>query len=115
MPKLSDSSHKYRKHRATGQAIVTLSGKDFYLGPFGTAVSKREYDRLVGEWMQAGRCLPAVNEDSEPTITEICIDYTRKADLYYRKNGKHTNEYGNARSTLKELRSVYGSTMAREF
>jgi hypothetical protein len=53
MPKLIDSRPKYRKHKATGQAVVTLSGKDFYLGPYGTKVSHREYDRLTGEWMVA--------------------------------------------------------------
>jgi integrase len=115
MPKASGTTPKYCKHKASGQAVVTLSGKDFYLGPHGTAVSKREYDRLVGEWMAAGRSLPNDDARTEPTITEICLDYIRKADQYYRKNGKHTNEYGNARSTLKELRTLYGSTAAKEF
>ncbi len=36
MPQLTKSIPKYRKHRASGQAIVTLSGKDFYLGPWPT-------------------------------------------------------------------------------
>ena len=35
MPKLSNSAPKYRKHRASGQAVVTLNGRDFYLGPQG--------------------------------------------------------------------------------
>jgi hypothetical protein len=34
-------------HRATGQAVVRLSGKDIYLGPHGSAAAKAEYDRLV--------------------------------------------------------------------
>jgi len=55
MPKLSDSLPKYRKHRATGQAVVTLSGRYFYLGPHGTRASRLEYDRLIGEWLQNGR------------------------------------------------------------
>ena len=38
---------KYRRHRASGQAVVTLSGQDFYLGPHGTKASKQEYDRLI--------------------------------------------------------------------
>ena len=45
----------YRMHCASGQAVVTLSGQDFYLGPHGTAVSKREYDRVVTEWLARGR------------------------------------------------------------
>ena len=47
MPKLTSSLPKYRKHRASGQAIVTIGRKDFYLGPHGTKASKREYDRIV--------------------------------------------------------------------
>ena len=33
MPRLTKSLPKYRKHRASGQAVVTLDGKDHYLGP----------------------------------------------------------------------------------
>ncbi len=37
MPRLSESSlPTYRKHRHSGQAVVTLSGEDHYLGPYGT-------------------------------------------------------------------------------
>ena len=42
---------KYRRHKPTGQAVVTLSGKDHYLGKWNTAASKAEYDRLTGEWV----------------------------------------------------------------
>ena len=47
----SKSLPKYRKHKRSGQAIVTLSGKDFYLGPHSTTASKLEYDRVIGEWV----------------------------------------------------------------
>jgi hypothetical protein len=52
MPRLTRSIPSYRKHRASGQAIVTLNGRDFYLGPYSTKVSRAEYDRLVGQWLQ---------------------------------------------------------------
>jgi hypothetical protein len=42
-------------HRASGQAVVTIAGQDHYLGPHGTTASRIEYDRLVGEWLAAGR------------------------------------------------------------
>ena len=54
----SKSLPKYAKHKASGQAVVRLSGKDFYLGPHGTKASKLEYDRLIGEWLANGRQLP---------------------------------------------------------
>ena len=36
MPRLTNAAPKYRKHRASGQAVVTLNGKDHYLGMFDT-------------------------------------------------------------------------------
>ena len=48
----------YRKHKRSGQAVVTLSGKDVYLGPHGTKASRIEYDRVIGEWLANGRQLP---------------------------------------------------------
>lgn len=51
----SKSLPKYRKHKASGQAVVNLSGVDRYLGPHGTKANKLEYDRLVAEWLARGR------------------------------------------------------------
>ena len=60
MPRLTLSLPKYRRHKS-GQAVVTLSGTDFYLGPWNSKVSRLEYDRIVGEWIQNGRQLPQGN------------------------------------------------------
>ena len=54
MPRLTQRLPKYRKHRATGQAIVALDGRDHYLGPHGTVASKLEYDRLCREHIVSG-------------------------------------------------------------
>jgi hypothetical protein len=32
MPILKEALPKYRKHKASGQAVVTIQGQDFYLG-----------------------------------------------------------------------------------
>ena len=40
MPRLTRANPKYRKHRASGQAVVTLDGRDRYLGPHGTNASR---------------------------------------------------------------------------
>ena len=47
----------YREHKVTGQAVVTLHGKDFYLGRHGTKESKAELDRLIAEWLANWRHL----------------------------------------------------------
>lgn len=113
MPKLSNSTPKYRKHRASGQAIVSLSGKDFYLGPHGTKASHAEYDRLVAEWLQAGRCLA---DEAEPiTVVELLAVYKRFAESYYRKNGEPTREVGCIVEAARFVTKLYSRTPASEF
>ena len=72
-----------RLYRRTGQAVVTLNGRDHYLGKYGTKVSRNTYDRLVGEWLTGGRSLPA--KDAPLTITELIAKFWRHAERYYRK------------------------------
>ena len=45
---------KYRLHKPTGQAVVTLDRKDHYLGVHDTKQSRDAYDRLLGEWLADG-------------------------------------------------------------
>lgn len=53
----SSRTPSYRRHRASGQAVVTLHGRDHYLGKYGTAASHKRYDQLLTEWLSAGRQL----------------------------------------------------------
>ncbi len=39
MPKLVDATPKYCRRKASGQAIVTIHGHDFYLGPWNSKAS----------------------------------------------------------------------------
>ena len=53
------STPKYRKHRASGQAVVNIGGVDHYLGPHGTRASRLEYDRLYPSgWLMAANRVP---------------------------------------------------------
>jgi len=114
MPRLSNSVPKYRKHRASGQAIVTLNGRDHYLGPHGTRASKREYDRLTGEWLANSRNLPS-GQASDLTVGELLLRYWQHAKLYYRKNGEPTQEISALKSALRPVRELYSSHPAQEF
>ncbi len=114
MPRLTNSLPKYRKHKASGQAIVTLDGRDFYLGPHGTKASLREYDRLVGEWQANGRRLP-VEPGAVITVTELCAAYWRFCKTYYVKNGKPTDEQPGIKAALRHIKQLYGKTLARDF
>ena len=81
----SKSLPKYRKYKRTGQAVVTLSGVDHYLGPHGTKASEVMYDRLVGEWVANGRELPPDKAKSAPSIRilDLCARYLKYALGYY--------------------------------
>ena len=70
MSRLCAAVPKYRNHRASGQAVVTIQGKDHYLGPWKSKASKLEYDRLIGEWLAADRRFVA-QPDEELTVTEL--------------------------------------------
>ncbi len=87
MPELSNSVPKYRKHRASGKAVVTLNGRDIYLGQHGTKASKLEYDRLTSEWLANGRSLPT-GQASDLTVAELLLRYWQHAKTHYRKNGE---------------------------
>ena len=67
---------------ATGQAVVTLSGRDHYLGPWQSAQSKREYARLTSEWLAAGGVLVQATGDSR-TVEEALAAFWRHAKAYY--------------------------------
>ena len=84
MPKLKHRVPSYRLHKPSGNAIVVLNGKSFYLGPHGTQVSRDEYDRIVGTWQANGRRLPPPrDEQTGPTVTELIAAYWRFAQEYY--------------------------------
>ena len=67
----------------SGQAIVTLEGRDFYLGAYGTAASKAEYDRRIVEWISAGRRVPI--DQNAVTVAEVVAAIRKHAKNYYRE------------------------------
>ncbi len=113
MPKLSSAVPRYRRHKATGQAVVRLAGRDIYLGKYGTKASREAHQRLVAEWLDNGGRLPT--DKHTVTVTEVIVAYTEFATGYYRKDGKPTNEVRMVKSALKIVRALYGRTKATEF
>ena len=104
----------YRRHRGTGQAVVTLSGQDVYLGAYGSAASRAEYDRRVSEWIAAGRRLPT---DSETVnVVEVVAAFRRHARAYYRDaDGNVSRAVVNFDDAVRPLLKLYGRTPAVEF
>jgi integrase len=107
----------YRLHKATGQAVVTLNGRDVYLGKHGTPESKSEYDRLLAEWLAAGRTsVPRRGKTpADFSVTELVDQYQAFADGYYIKNGKPTKEVTTIAYALGHVLPLYRHTPAARF
>ena len=63
----------YRRHKPSGQAVVTLSGRDFYLGRYNSKRSHDEYDRLIAEWLAGGRSLANSDSDAGVSTGELVL------------------------------------------
>ncbi len=105
----------YCLHKATGRAVVTLAGTDVYLGKFGSAASRKEYRRLVGEWLASDGTSPLADA-AEITIAEMLRRYRRFAERHYRpRPGSRTNELANMAHAIRPLREIYGHTLVKDF
>lgn len=103
---------KYRLHKSSGQAVVCLSGKDIYLGPFDSSDSKERYHRLLAEWQATGRTVPPLMPKEQVTVTEVLAAFWQYAQGRY----KHTvRGPGHFRIAFKTVRQLYGSVPAVEF
>jgi hypothetical protein len=82
MPRLPDNAvPAYRLHKSSGQAIVTLCGKDICLSSHGTPQSQEKYRRVIAEWLANGRQLPKA--PANLTINEIAAAFWTHAERYY--------------------------------
>jgi integrase len=108
---------KYRCHKPSGQAVVTLDGHDYYLGKWQTPESLAEYDRLIAEWLANGRRMPpCLGAAGGLSLNEVILAYWQHAEAYYRHpDGTPTSEADNIRLALRPLRRLYGHTTAVEF
>jgi integrase len=106
----------YRLHKATNQAVVTLSGRDHYLGRHGSPESRQEYNRLVAEWL-VNKIKPAVPTAVLPELTmnELLVAYWDHVQAYYVKNGKPTSEPDTIRQALRPVRELYGDSRVKDF
>jgi integrase len=115
MPRLAHSLPKYCKHKASGQAVVKVFGRYVYLGPYNTKTSKLEYDRVVAEWLAAGRPSQTITPHAEISVAEVMVAYLRHVKQRYVKNGNPTSEQHGIKSVLRRIRKIYSKSNAIEF
>jgi integrase len=107
----------YRRH-TSGQARVTLNGKDHLLGPYGSRESREAYDRLIAEWLvNRGRAPTQAEEEQEPlSVNELVLAYWKHARDYYGwVKEPQRGDRVNLRDALRVVRRLYGHTPARDF
>ena len=111
----------YCLHKASGQAVVRIDGRDHYLGPYGSDESHAEYSRLIAEWrtnrQQALVKAATVSRIGDPSLTilEVLQKYKNFAKNYYSNDGEPGKEYVEMGLALRPVRELYGTTLAREF
>jgi integrase len=110
----------YRLHKARKLAVVTIDGKNHYLGAFGSPESHEKYARLIAEWRTHRKHLlpttaagPAT--DRKLSVNELILAYWRHVEGYYVKDGRPTSEQDNIRQALRFVRRTYGTTTAVDF
>jgi integrase len=113
---------KYRKHKQSGQAIVTLPDgiggrRDVLLGQYRTAASKREYKRVIAEWLASGRrWTPPSASGRDLSINELILAFWPHAEQHYQRDGRQRNgELSDYKLSLRPLREMYGQSLACEF
>lgn len=85
MPAPSTRIPTYRLHKPSGQAVVTLSSRDHYLGQHGSAASRERYEQLVAEWLSSGRQLLHAGATDAFTVGELVLAYWRYCEATYPK------------------------------
>ena len=68
---------KYRFHKASGQALVEIQGRHFYLGKFDSPESHEQYRRLITQYLSQQE---ATSEDA-PRIPDKVVEAKRKSLL----------------------------------
>ena len=105
----------YRLHKASGQAVVTLSGRTHYLGPFGSPASRVAYERAVIAHQAHGTA--PVQRKPALTIAAMVAAYWRhiEAQGLYTKNGRPTSERSCIAIAMRPLARLFGERVAAEF
>ena len=107
----------YRLHKSTGQAIVVIKRKFYYLGKFGTEESRQKYERIIGEYLANGRTAPspAVRRSNGVTIRQLLAMYLEHCRTYYARAGEPTQEYHSHRYLAEKVNPLVGDIAAADF
>lgn len=120
MFKRSPNPPAYRLHKPSGLAVVTIGGKDCYLGKHDSPESRERYDRLIADWLARGRPAeptpPPAPAPSGPLVNDLIAAYWEHCQTFYRTPAGTPSEHlKNIRHALRPLRRLYGRHPAASF
>lgn len=113
---------KYRHHKRSGQAVVTINSHDIYLGPYGTAESRELYAKLLSGAVtpdQLKRKTVTTVVKEQPTavhVVELLAAFWEHAESYYvDRHGKPNGDQNNYRTLIKRLHAFGREMQVTEF
>ena len=92
---------KYCLHKGSGQAYCRIAGDMHYLGKYGSDASRREYDRIMGEFIANGR--QAYRHPDEITVSQLIIRYLDHVETELSLSESRKKNISIALRTLNEL------------
>ncbi len=107
---------KYRRHKPTGLGVVTIAGRDVYLGKHGTKDSGAAYQRAIAEWLASGEAQARKRTSGGPELTVDAL-IARYWEHLERKHGADVAPVRCESDALafRVLHALYGPTPAAEF
>jgi len=99
----------YRLHKARGLSVVTIRGRNIYLGRYDSPESRAAYDRVIREFTMSRGVAPS--ERASLTIAEFVLIYWRHAQTYY----PAATLLSTIKPPLKRLRQHCGDQLVAEF
>jgi integrase len=100
-----------RLHKPSGRAVVTLAGRDYYCGKFGSAEADEEYAQLLLRHL-GNRGKPTI-QAPVPTIRSLLNAYL--AHVTERYAGQRSSEPRNIRLALRPVVEAFGALPATDF
>ncbi len=115
---------KLSQHKASGKAVVRLSGVDVYCGMFGTPEAKQACDQAIAVWLARGRTPDqtrrigkvAGSQSVGISVNQVLHSFWLHAEKHYRgPEGKPTSQLAEYRQTIRAIRELYGLEAVEKF
>lgn len=105
----------YRLHKARACAVVTIQGRNYYLGTYGSEESRAKYGRLIARHLN-GEPLDETQEPDDYPVGRLCGDFLDWARREYRTpDGEVTGSVENARLALRTLFELFADVDSASF